>query len=181
MTIYISMLRGINVSGQKKIKMAELKTLYESAGFSKVTTYIQSGNVVFSSSSTNTSEIKKSIKDQIKTKLGYSVAVILRNANEFRKIINNNPFIGADQIDTSKLHITFLSDKPRKEKIEALEPTGGTSDQFQTMGKEIYLYCPNGYARTKLSNNFFEKKLALIATTRNWNTINKLQEIATAL
>lgn len=181
MANYISMLRGINVSGQKKIKMAELRAIYESAGFAKVATYIQSGNVVFSSSSTNTSEITKSIEDQVKKKLGYTVAVILRSANEFRKIINHNPFIGTEQIDTSKLHITFLSDKPSKEKIEALEPTIGSSEQFQTIGKEVYLYCPNGYARTELSNNFFEKKLALSATTRNWNTINKLHNIATAL
>lgn len=92
---YISMLRGINVSGQKKIKMNELRTLYESLGFRPVKTYIQSGNVIFKSPASDTSELVSNIETKIKQTFGFSVSVIIRTASEFQHVINNNPFYGA--------------------------------------------------------------------------------------
>ncbi len=171
------MLRGINVSGQKKIKMEELEQLYKSLGFTHVRTYIQSGNVIFESLSSDTSDLVNKIETSIKQTFGFFVTVIIRTKNEFQNVINNNPFYGTRQEDTAKLYVTFLSDTPYASSIQAINPLENKSDEWFISGKEIFLFCPNGYGRTKLTNNFFEKKLKLSATTRNWNTVNKLYEI----
>ncbi len=174
---YISLLRGINVSGQKKIRMEELKKLYESLDFTQVKTYIQSGNVIFESPDSDTSELVNRIETKIKQIFGFSVRVIIRTKNEFQHIINNNPFCGIRQEEITKLHVTFLSDTPAASTLNAIGEFENESDEWIIAGKDIYLFCPNGYGRTKLTNNFFEKKLNLSATTRNWNTVNKLHEI----
>ncbi len=171
------MLRGINVSGQKKIKMNELRTLYESLGFRLVKTYIQSGNVIFESPDSDTSELKSKIETNIKQTYGLSVTVIIRTAGEFQHVINNNPFCGTRQEDITKLHVTFLSETPSASSLKTIDKLKDKSNEWIIAGKEIYLFCPNGYGRTKLTNNFFAKNLNLSATTRNWNTVNKLYEI----
>ena len=174
MTTYISMLRGINVSGQKKIAMAELKKLYESLGFKNVQTYIQSGNVIFEYSDANLSKLISKIEKKIKEYFGFDVLVLIRTKDEFQKLIENTPF---SKKDNNKLHVTFLSSIPTDSPIEEINKVKYKSEEFFISGKEIYLFCPNGYGKSKLSNNFFERKLKLSATTRNWKTITKLLEI----
>lgn len=172
MKTYISLLRGINVSGHKKIVMADLKKLYETLDFKNVTTYIQSGNVIFESATNKNLEqrIEKAISDTFT----FEVPVIITTAAELKKIIENNPFIHEKNIDTEKLHVTFLAKEPKIGTITAhYEP-----DSFTIIGKAIYLYCPNGYGRTKLTNTFFEKKLDTQATTRNWKTVLKLSSMS---
>jgi uncharacterized protein (DUF1697 family) len=93
-------------------------------------------------------------------------------------VLSNNPFLSEKNIDESKLHVTFLGEFPSKEQIKKTETLNYEPDRFNIAGKEIYLYCPNGYGRTKLNNNFFENKLNVMATTRNWNTVKKLVEMA---
>ncbi len=175
MTTYISMLRGINVSGQKKIKMEVLKKLYESLGFQNVRTYIQSGNIIFECSDTDISELIHQIEQKIKNSFGFDVLVLIRTRNEIQKLIKNTPFA---KKDPSKLHITFLSDMPAKSPVDEINEAKDKTEEFFISGKEIYLLCSNGYGRSKLSNNFFERKLKLSATTRNWKTVNKLLELA---
>ena len=172
---YISLLRGINVSGQKKIRMEELKELYESLGYSSVTTYIQSGNVVFDACGRG---LDGQIEASIKNHFGYSVPVLVRGKEEFRTILDNNPFINDRNEDISSLHVVFLSQQPDPAVLEKLAQVESGADEYYVKGSEIYLYCPNGYGRTKLSNTVIEKKLQLKATTRNWKTVNKLYEIA---
>ena len=121
MKTYISMLRGINVSGQKMIKMAELKALYESLNFRNVETYIQSGNVVFESMMTNTAEVTKKIEDKIKQSFGFSAPVILRTQNEFLRVIEKNPFLTKSAEHVTKLYVTFLSRVPDGACIEEIE------------------------------------------------------------
>lgn len=175
MVVFISMLRGINVSGQKKIKMNELKALYESLGFHQVLTYIQSGNIIFYSSISDTSEIKELITTQIEKKYGYTVDVILRTQEELEKIVKNSPF---SKKDLSKVLVTFLSEDKSDYPYEELSFAKKSEEEFQIQGKEIHLYLPYGSGRTKLNNNFFEKKLNVTATTRNWRTINKILEMS---
>jgi uncharacterized protein (DUF1697 family) len=172
---YISMLRGINVGGQKKIKMNELALLYESRGFEKVQTYIQSGNVVFVSPERDSEKLSAKIEKEIKRRFGFDVAVLIRTAGEIQKIIKNNPFKGKDE---NYLHVTFLNGKPQEIPIEEIIKVKSGSEEFHIEGREIYLFCPNGYGNTKLSNNFFERKLKVAATTRNWRTVNTLFKIA---
>ena len=179
MQTFISILRGINVSGQKKILMYELKSLYESLKFKDVITYIQSGNVIFKSSAQLSDlAMAAKIEKAIYKKYGFEVPVIIRSQDEIQKIISTNSFLKEKDIDEKKLHVIFLSDIPAKENIESIKSENYLPDQFIISGKEIYLHIPASYGETKLSNNFFEKKLKVTATTRNWNTVNKLLELA---
>jgi uncharacterized protein (DUF1697 family) len=178
MQTFISILRGINVSGQKKILMADLKALYESLHFKKVDTYIQSGNVVFKSDSKLSDvQLAQKIEKAITAKYNFEVPVIIRSIEEWKKAISQNSFLKEKNIDLKKLHITFLSEVPSKENVERIKSNDFLPDQFIIKEKEIYLHIPESYGETKLSNNFFEKKLKTKATTRNWNTVNKLFEM----
>jgi len=175
---FISLLRGINVGG-KTIRMADLKSLYESLGFSDVTTYIQSGNVLFATAKRDPAALCASIAAAIKKKTGLDVTVIIRQPLEIAAIIKRNPFIGRRGVDETKLHVTFLKEQPAASLVKALQPLATKSkDEYAIIGKEIYLHCPTGYGKTLLNNAFFEKNLQTPATTRNWNTVNVLMELA---
>ena len=176
MSRYISILRGINVSGQKAIKMADLKTLYEKLQLENVSTYIQSGNVVFDSPIKPTNKL---IENAIEKRYGFSVPVILRTDKEWIKIIASNPFAKDPNKDVNKMHIVFLVDNPALTSMDKLEKAKHPSEEYALNGREVFLYCPNGYGKTKLSNTFIEKTLKTTATTRNWKTVNKLKDIAT--
>ena len=179
MQTFISILRGINVSGQKKILMAELKVLYESLKFKDVITYIQSGNVLFKSNEKLSDiEFATKIEKAIYKKYAFEVPVIIRNKDEIQKIISVNPFLKEKNMEEKRLYVTFLSEMPVKENIEIVKGFDFSPDRFFIIGKEVYLCVSNGYGETKLSNNFFEKKLKVNATTRNWNTVQKLFELA---
>ncbi len=178
METYISILRGINVSGQKKIKMADLKSLYENMGFQDVQTYIQSGNVIFKTNITKKNEIRQKIQLKIKEHYNFSVPVLILNIGELNAVFLNNPFLNKRKEDISKLHVTFLDEKPKVELVREIENLQSASDEFIVSEKTIYVFCPNGYGRTKLNNTFFEKKLKTTATTRNWKTICKLVELS---
>ncbi len=180
MTTYISILRGINVGGQKKVKMADLKDLYQSLNFNDVKTYIQSGNVVFQCQDSSPSKLREKIENKIKEVFDFHVPVLIRTKDEIQKIIEDNPF---KKEDIKHLYVTFISDspveKPVKEKlIKEANKIKNESEKLSISEREIYLYLPNGYGKTKLSNDFFERKLNVSATTRNWRTVNRLLDIA---
>ena len=175
---YISLLRGINVSGQKRILMNDLKSLYESVGLDDVSTYIQSGNVVFNSDEKNKNKIAELITDSIKLKYGFDVKVLIRTKNELAKITKQNPFLKNEGVDVKRLYVTFLERKPEAKLINNLATDKETIDSYKVIGREVYLHVPSGFGRTIFSNNYIEKKLGLKATTRNWKTVNKLLQIA---
>jgi len=180
MTTYISMLRGINVSGSKIIRMADLKAMVESLGFTNVETYIQSGNVVFRGKETDPSGVSGRIAGAIAKKFGFAVPVVIRQPKELASILRKNPFAGRRGVDEKRLYVTFLAEKPLPALVKALEPlTSKSKDEYAVMGKEVYLHCPKGYGTSHLSNTFFEKNLKVVATTRNWNTVNILYSMAT--
>lgn len=175
MNTYISMLRGINVSGQKKIRMADLRSLYESLGLINVQSYLQSGNVVFDSEEKNVEKLRDSIEAQIESMYGFSVPVLIRTGEDFRRVIENHPFAEEEAI---RVLVTFMYEPPEKSKLDDLSQYEDKVDQFAIGEQEIFLFCPGGYGRTKLSNNFFEKNLGVVATTRNWKSVNALFEMA---
>ncbi len=178
---YISILRGINVSGQKKIIMADLKTLYEKLGFGDVLTYIQSGNVVFTSPDADTTAMKTKIEGAIKTKYGFDVPVDVRTAADYDDIIENCPFENIDvEKDGTKVLLTFLSNHPSADKMAEAQKAASQSETMVLRDTVLYLHCPDGYGRTKLSNVFLERKLGVSATTRNWKTVLKLNQLAKA-
>lgn len=174
----ISLLRGINVSGRNKIPMMELKAMYEASGFTAVRTYIQSGNVVFQSRGSG--KLAGTIAGKIKETFGFEVPVVIRTAAEMEQIVHGNPMMGEPGITAEHLHVTLLSDTPDAALVSRIPADIYAPDRFLVKGKEIYLYCPGGYGNTKLTNGFFEKKLQVTATTRNWKTMNELLKMATA-
>ncbi|MCW3081874.1 DUF1697 domain-containing protein [Segetibacter sp.] len=179
METFITILRGINVGGHHKIEMAGLKAMFEKLGFETVTTYIQSGNVIFNAAPKASSvDLSNTIRRAIVETYGFEVPVIIRTLTELEKAITANPFLNEADVDEEKLHLTFLADVADKDKIDKISHLNFAPDRFIIIEKEIYLYCPLGYGITKLSNNFFENKLKLTATTRNWRTVNKLLDLA---
>ena len=178
---YISMLRGINVSGQKMIKMTELKVLYESLRLNNVATYIQSGNVIFQSKEKDPVSLGDAIEKAIERTFGFSVTVVLRQPAEFQRVINKCPFLGSAKIDESRVYVTFLKSRPASALVKAMALVPNKSnDTYQISGNEIYLHCPDGYGKTMLSIAFFEKYLKVPATTRNWKTVQTLLAMSSA-
>ena len=170
MNTFISMLRGIHVAG-KKVEMEKLRQNYVALGFTKVRSYIQSGNVVFETENSNIPEIAGEIEKRIEKSFGFDVAVLMRTDGEIKRLIENNPFA---RKDVSKLHVTFLRDIPPQVPHDEITKAKSKAEDFSVIGREIYLFCPDGYGRTKLSNTFFERKMKVLATTRNWNTVSTL-------
>lgn len=178
MKTYIAMLRGINVSGQKKVPMAELKALVEGLTYQNVRTYIQSGNVLFEYKEADPLILSKQLQEKIADVFGFEVPVIIRTPEEMQTVIKANPFIKAHETEPEKIYLTFLAETPDKEHIAKLQELRYEPEQFVLSGKEIYLYVPEGYGNAKLNNNLFENKLKVKATTRNWKTVNELVRLA---
>lgn len=174
---WVAMLRGVNVSGHNRISMTDLRAMFLTLPAENVRTYAQSGNVVFNSSFESPLELVEAIEDGISTVLGLSVKALLRTKEELEQVILGNPFLG-DGRDRATLHVTFSAEVPRLDRVLALSATRFAPDEFRVLGREIYLRCPNGYGRTKLNNAFLEKKLGVVATTRNWKTVTALAELA---
>lgn len=178
MNKYIALLRGINVSGQKKIKMTDLRSLFESVGFTDVQTYIQSGNIAFKSKLTDIDEIKNLIEQKIQHIYIFFVPTLILTESVLSKTIMNNPY-NLESHDITKLCVTFLESTPKKELVKNLYEYSKYDELFEIKQNIIYLYCPNGFGRAKINNNFIEKKLKVNATTRNWKTTIKLHEMIT--
>lgn len=174
MKTFISMLRGINVSGQKMIKMAELKSVLEELPVKNVRTYIQSGNIIFDSSSSKPDQLSKIISDKILDHWKFEVPVITIEKSEFKNAFDQNPFLKRKDCPTDRLYITFLSDEPKSEFIAKIDSSQFLPDEFIVIDKQIYLYVPVSYGNSKLNNNFFESKLKVKATTRNLKTVLEL-------
>lgn len=171
---YIALLRGINVNGQKMIKMQDLRNTLEDLGFMNIKTYLQSGNVVFEYETMDILKLTEKIENRINETFGFTVKTIVHTNNEFESIINNNPFVDGPDIDPDKLHITFLSELPEQSKLENLVIKKEEIEKFVIISREVYLYCPNGYGNTKMNNSVFEKKLNVVATTRNWKSVRNI-------
>ena len=177
MPIYISMLRGINVGGNKRIKMEKLRDSFEALGFEQVKTYIQSGNVVFKAGKTSSAALSERIENRILGDFSFSVSVISRTADEIANIIKNNPFVNQPGIDPEKLHVAFLSEAPAPPALNKLAQLTLKPDQSRCLGRELYLYFPNGVSGSSLWKHPLDGVLSVVTTTRNWKTVNSLHQI----
>ena len=148
------MLRGINVSGQKKILMKDLKTLYEELGFKNVITYVQSGNVIFDYDKIKLASISKKIEDKIFENYHFNVSAINESVDEMESIIKNNPLVKQKGIDLARLYVSFLYETPLQTNIDKIKDFVSGDDKFIISDNEVYLYCPVSYGNSKLSNNF---------------------------
>jgi uncharacterized protein (DUF1697 family) len=172
------MLRGINLGSHHRVAMPALRQLFEALGFDDVSTYVQSGNVVFTAGAKkDTSNLAADIERRIKKDLGLDVTVVVRTGTELKKVLGANPFLAGGK-DPATLHVTFLAGTPPAAKAKELTAQDWPADEVKINKGEVYLHCPNGYGRTKLQNAVLEKRLGTRATTRNWKTVTKLAELA---
>lgn len=178
MTVYIALLRGINVSGQKIIKMEHLRAVFEEMQFEQVRTYIQSGNVVFEAEEQDTSLLEKKIEQKIEQVYSFQVPVIVRTSRELELVVEQSPFDTTELSANEKIYVSFLSQEPSAEAVQVLESFESDVDDFHVHGREVYILIRAGYGESLFSNNFLEKKLKVSATTRNWATVNKLIAMA---
>lgn len=174
---YASLLRGINVGGHNLIKMERLRQAYEALGFGDVKTYVQSGNVVFKAPATACELLAKKIENKVLQQFGIAACVIVKTRKEVNRVIKDNPLVKEKGIDTSKLHVTFLAQPADQGALKLLDSIVTAPVLLRSSSQAIYLYCPDGYGGSKLTNNLLEKVLSCGATTRNWKTVNKLYEM----
>jgi uncharacterized protein (DUF1697 family) len=180
MTVYVSMLRAVNVGGTSRIKMDALRAVYESIGLKDVRTLLQSGNVVFRSTLKDRERLVKRIMQEIERRLELHVEVILRTVGEIADIVERGPVL-SPRADMSKLLVMFLSSVPDAAAQAALQKSHKGPEMLEMRGPEIYLYYPDGVGRSKLSSAVLENKLRTSGTARNWNTLTKLLEAGRAL
>jgi uncharacterized protein (DUF1697 family) len=180
MTIYIALLRGINVGGNKIIKMAALKQMFETMGFERVQTYIQSGNVLFESAE-SAAALRGRIEHEIEVIFGYQVTVVLRTIEEFERIIEHCPYTEAVLSEGETIYVALLGEAPSQEGIDRLLACNSDIDEFQIIGQEVFIYCRQIVRKSMFSNNLLEKKLRVPATSRNWQTTNKLVDLGKSM
>jgi uncharacterized protein (DUF1697 family) len=174
---YVALLRGINVSGQKIIKMEMLKQIFEQMKFKNVRTYIQSGNVLLDSPEADSGKLTKKIESGLEKSLGYDVPVMIRSISEIEKIIKQNPFQKVKLDDSLRLYISFLSEEPDDELKKQLLNSADAIATYKIMGREVYTLYKRTKAKHPFSNNFVEKKLKVKATTRQWNVLKELFDL----
>lgn len=178
MTVIISMLRGVNLGPHNRIKMEELRAMYESLKFQDPRTYVQSGNVLFKTNERNEAKLSSRIQDGIEKKFGFRPDVIVRTTDELRSAVAKNPFSARKNIDPSKLLVTFLASEPGAELCEKLRAIDTDPEELHVDGREIFIYYPNGLARPKFQWIKAEKILKVACTGRNWNSVTKMLAMA---
>ena len=175
MATWIVLLRGVNVGGANRLGMADLRTAMTELGHTGVSTYIQSGNIVLTSAATDRAELAAEICAVVKSRFGLSVSAVLRTHDELRAALDANPFDGEEG---TRVLVMFLSDVPSPDDVAVLEPDRFLPDRFELVGSELYGLYPNGSGRSKMTLDYFEKRLHVCGTGRNLNTIAKLIELS---
>ena len=172
--MFVALLRGVNVANTQ-IAMERLRKLCAGCGFDDVQTYIQSGNVVFSAGE-SAQMCSAKLAARLQRELGKPVGVVIRSAREFAGVAAKNPFLKGKGVETARLSVAFLAERPQADRLKALAAVDWGRDRFGHSAKELYLYCPDGFGRSKLATKF-ERLLGVGATVRNWNTVTKLLEM----
>jgi len=174
---YVALLRSVNVAGHGRIAMDELRASFDALGYTDVATYIQTGNVLFTTGSKSQAGISAAIEQRLDEDFGDSPAVLLRSVADFRRVSSSSPYARAGA-DPGRHHVTFLATSPSKAALDALRLPPSGRDELVVDGKEIYVHTPDGYANTKYTGTFLERRLGVVSTTRNWNTVTKLGDLS---
>jgi uncharacterized protein (DUF1697 family) len=174
MTVYIALLRGINIGPHKRIKMERLRASFEELGLAQVKTYIQSGNVVFKGGKASATRLCQKIEERLQGDFGFSVSVLLRTREEMERVVRGNPLLREKDVDPAKLHVAFLSEAPAGPALTKLQGLTVLPDRARSLGQELYLYFPNGVSGSSLWKHPLDRVLGVTATMRNWNTVNAL-------
>ena len=179
MTVYVALLRGINVGGNCLVKMETLRTLCGTLKLRDAKTYVQSGNVVFRAADSDPVKLGRRLEDAIEKTFGHRPPVMIRTAAELRDVAARSPFAGRDEIEGGKLIVTFLPGEPEAESREKVMALRTPPEELVLAGREMFLYCPNGMSKAKL--NLAKVDRILRGTARNWNTVSKLIEMASEM
>jgi uncharacterized protein (DUF1697 family) len=174
---YVALLRSVNVAGHGRIAMADLTETFLTLGYSDVTTYIQTGNVLFRSPGRSAAALAAAIELQLEQDFGHAPAVVLRTVPDLTRVVGTSPF-PKKGADPSRHHVTFLAAPPSEERLAAFTAPPSGRDELTIVGQEVYVHTPDGYAGTKLTGAFLERRLGVLSTTRNWNTVTKLHALA---
>jgi uncharacterized protein (DUF1697 family) len=169
---HVALLRGINVGGKNRLPMKDLAALFEGAGATEVSTYIQSGNVVYRVSKAQARRIGSEVSREIREQHGLDVPVVTRSSDEFAELARRHPL--SKGADPKSLHVVFLTEVPDRTRVLELDAERSPPDRFEVKGREVYLNCPNGVARSKLTNAYFDRVLGTTSTVRNWRTVGEL-------
>ena len=179
-TKYIALLRGINVSGQKKIKMVDLREMIGQLGFDKVKTYIQSGNILFEAADPDPASVAEKIGTAIAKTFGFDVSVLVKTRKDIEGIIDQNPFQNPEDLQANRIYYVLLKDTPEPALVQAFRLETYPNEKFFISEECVYLCCLKGYGQAKLNNNLLERKLKIGATTRNHGTMMKLLEMSSS-
>jgi uncharacterized protein (DUF1697 family) len=163
----------VNVGG-KVAKMETVRASFEALGFADVTSYVQSGNILFRARAGTESALAKKIAGQLEKDIGFAPGIRLLSAADLARVVAESPLAKEKGVDATKLHVTFLDGPAPAAGLKKMEGLAGPHERLICRGTTIYLYCPDGYGRSKLSNNVFERALKVGATTRNWKTVTTL-------
>jgi len=175
-TRYVALLRGINVGGHAKIGMADLRTMLTALGYQDVATVLQSGNAVLTVAG-RPGDVATAIQQRLRADTGLDVTCIVRTIDEMREALGRDPY-GGRANDPAKYVIGFMDQAPTKAQIARVDPAFFAPDEFRILGREAYIWCPNGLRDTKLTAPNFERRLGVAMTVRNWNTCQKVLALA---
>jgi uncharacterized protein (DUF1697 family) len=177
MTTYVAFLRGINVGKERRVRTADIKVLMESLGYASVVTYLQSGNFVFQAEAGSPGQISLNLSRAIKERFDFELRVLVLTGEELLALLDGNPLTSREDLDLDKLHATILDGQPALRGEDDLLSLCHPPEEVALGERAIYLYCPEGYRNTRLTNSFIEKRLGLSATTRNWRTVTALAQL----
>ena len=179
MEIWIALLRGINVGGRNRLPMASLRDILSTAGAKDVSTWIQSGNAIFHAEITSTNTVSANVSSLIEKAHGFAPAIRLLTADELDLAIQSNPHTDAEN-DPKSLHVNFLDEPPDAERLAHLRDLATVNESFEVIGRHLYLYAPDGIARSKLASGL-DRALGPSATARNWRTVLKIADLANTI
>lgn len=177
MARHVALLRGVNVGGKNRLPMKALADVFTSLGAKRVTTYIQSGNVVFAAPAALAKKLPGLVEAALEKEVGVTSPILLVSADELERALATNPFAAEDP---ARLSITFLREAPTKERIAALDPNRSPPDRFAVDGRFFFLHTPNGIGKSKITSAWVDTKLATIGTNRNLDTVRALLDLARA-
>ncbi|MGA7862020.1 MAG: DUF1697 domain-containing protein [Thermoplasmata archaeon] len=180
MTVYVGLLRAVNLGGSTQISMATLAELMSRKGFEDVHTLLQSGNVVFRSEATDTGRLERTLETEVAKGLGLTTDFFVRTASEWREILQQNPFPREASEDPAHVVVTALKRAPSSEEWAALRSAIQGRERVRGSGRHAYIVYPDGIGRSKLTAGLIERKLATRGTSRNWNTVQKLGQLASS-
>ena len=173
---YVALLRGVNLGRRNRVPMAQLRELLADLGYVDVSTFLQSGNALFTSRR-KPAALAREIEQAVAQRCHVETKVLLRTGAELSDVVRANPLTGT-ATDPARLYVTFLSDDADLAALNQMNAADYAPEQFAAGERAVYVWLPDGVQSSRLGQTFWERRLGCVATSRNWNTVTKLAELA---